>query len=709
MASPYLSQQGEPYLSFEGGIDRENARTFLDRTLYGSYSLYHAYEDAQNIILTSDTSGKHPTTVRGDVALDTLVNWPDAGANLIWFAPFTTSALASNVLSFSTHLLRAQANGAVWRYDSGTPGTNTLVRRGFTTANLLWTHLTYDQWLVTFNGRDAPMKYGQHLFYEGQQEPRPHLTPLGAKLITPFVNNTFQTAGEVWTFQANSGFVADTAVPGGGARSGPESLQIKVSNTVTLTYTASTNGSSATFTSRNFLDPPQPYSAAPPQFAGSDFLIFQYYKAAAGSNLKIVFRFLTSAGNNFELAFVPTVFGSWATAKVLRSAATTTGAPTWATITSIEFVNTDALQDVFVDDAYFLYSTAPPAGQVGEVHQERIVLAGVPTSATTLASLYWSNAKAPDHFPGSNTQVMTTSSDLLARTNQVNALREYADTVIVGMPNALLSWTIGTDGLATKATITSTIGMDAHRAVVETPTGALLFPWQRGIYALRATGRQYASAKIAPLLANVSLDDPAWTVGVIDEKTKTARFWFRQGTGATTTSLGLVFDYVRAQERGEPVWPSQLTQVADFATPAFISGARETLYGRYNSPAIMRLGAKSTGTLTSSVTLPWMSRTGRDRVVKWIGLTAPLATAVPVQVQIRYASNPGEFDNAVFSTVDTIPALNAVPTANTVVQEARVNFGGSTRWAQVRFLATQIGFELFPPVELVALTTQRSP
>lgn len=734
----YLSNQGEPFLAFEGGIDRENARTFLDRTLYGAYSLYYAYEDAQNILLTSPTSGKHPITINGDEYLDPLVAWPDpstpgnpaTAAPIHWFAPFTYSTFDStNGLVFSTHLIRAQTNGAVGRYDSGAPGTNTLLRRGMNLQNHLWTHLTYDQWLVTFNGRDAPMKYGQHLSYENQNETRPSYIPLGAKLVSPMVNVAYQTAGEAWTIQPGSGFVPDASVPGGGSRLGPESLQLAPNTSASITYTASLHGSSASFTSRNFLSPPQPYSQSAPNFAGSDYFVFQYYKAAVGTNKNIVVTFAndTTPTNYFQFTITPTIFGQWARVAILRSAAASSGSPDWTTINYVLFSNLETgagSQTVYLDDPYFLYSAAPPPAQVGEQFLDRIVVGGVPTSAATLATLYWSNALAPDFFPGSNAQPMTSSTDTMARTNQINGLKEFANTVIVGMPNAIIAWTIGTDGLATKTTIATEIGIDAHRAIIEIPSGALLFPWQRGIYSLRATGRQYASAKIAPLLANVDLINSQWTVGVADERTKTVRFWFRTAgntsgaTGATPAfnTLGIVFDPVRAQERGEPVWPSTMTQMADFAVTAYVNGSREVLYCQFNGPNIVRLGSNATsaplnpgGLLTSYVTLPWMARVGRDRVTKWIGLTLPLANTVPVQVQIRYASNPGEFDNAVFKTVDVIPPVNAVPGPNTLTQEARVNFGGSTRWAQVRFLATAIGFEIFPPVELVGLVTERSP
>jgi hypothetical protein len=710
----YTSQQAEPFLSFEGGIDRENARTFLDRTLYGAYSLYHAYEDAQNMVLQSATSGKHPATVAPDTLLDGLIAWPTG--NVLWFGSYTYSTLASNVLTFATHLLIARDDGSTWRYDAGSPGAATLVRRGFQTIWKLWTSNIYDQWLLTFNGRDAPMKYGQHLNQtevsqsaaQSQNEPRPFQIPLGAKLVTPFVNNTYKVAGESWVLGGTSSFVVDSQVPGGGARQGPETLQVAQSATCTVTYTASLNGSGASFTSRDLLNPPPPYTATP-AFTGSDFLIFQYFKPAGAATFTVDFGSDNTFANYFRFTVTPTT-GSWQTARLARSTAAVTGAPVWNTIGAIRIINNDVTFVLYIDDMYMLYGNAPPAAQLSEVHKFFLVVGGVPTSTANLLTLFYSNASMPDYFPATNTQVMSNSVDVLAKTSQITAMKEYADQIIIGLPNAILSWTIGSDSKPVKSTITTVFGIDAARGVVETPTGSLIFPWQRGFYMIRATGRQYSSAKITPLLANMATDDPSWTMGIVDDQTKSVRYWFREGTSATRATNGVIYDYVRAQERGEPVWPSTMSQIADYATEAYVNGNRVVLYSRLNSPQIFVLGGGTSGSLTSWLTLPWMSRTGRDKLAKAIGLTVPISTNVPVSVQVRYAQHPGEFDLANWTTVDTIQPNNAsIPVAGQQTYAARVNLGSTSRWFQVRFLATQYGFEIFPPVEIVALETLKQP
>jgi len=701
----YTAQQPEPFISFEAGIDRENARTFLDRTLYGAYSLYHAYEDAQNILLQSVTSGKHPTSIAPDIPLDSIVTWPPGNVN--WFGAFTQASFVGGVLTQTTHLVIMRSDGSAWRYDAGAPGINTLVRRGFTTATNYVSHMTYNQWLVIFDGVDAPMKYAQHLNYDNQNEPRPFMIPVGAKLVTPFVNSIYKVAGEVWTLGGSSAFTADAAVPNGGARSGPETLKVDVSAACTLVYTASTNGSASTFTQRDLQAPPQPYSAQP-NFTGSDFLIFQYFKSQGIGNLTIEFGTDNTFANSFKFTVVSPTSGSWQTARLLRSSATTVGAADWTKINAIRITNLDTAFAVFIDDMYMLYANAPPALKIGEAHKDRIIGAGVASTATTLSTLYWSNAQMPDTFPAANTQFMTSSQRLLTHTNQVTALREYGDQVVVGLPDAILSWTIGTDGNPVKSTITTVFGIDAHRGMVETPSGTLAFQWERGLYMLRATARQYISAKINPLLVNMEVIDPSWTIGVLDEKTKSIRFWMRSA-GSTQTQIGIIYDYVRAQERGEPVWPSTMSQMADFATPINLNGVREIMYSQFNSPQIFRMGA-GTGAITSYITFPWMSRGGRDKLDKVIGMIFPVSNSAPIQVFCRFAQHPGEFDNATFKQFETIqPTTGAIPGPGQAVQQARATIGRTARWFQIKLVCNSFGFELFPPVEVVALESQRVP
>jgi hypothetical protein len=323
-----------------------------------------------------------------------------------------------------------------------------------------------------------------------------------------------------------------------------------------------------------------------------------------------------------------------------------------------------------------------------------------------LANLYWSRAGFPDEWPATNVQIISSGTAALARANRITAVREFGASVLVGTPHAMVAWTVDTNGNPQRQTITNEHGIDSHRALVETPNGAMIILWQRGIYVLRSTWRAFGAEKIRPLLQNLWLAEPEWSVGVFDELTQTLRFWWREKTGPDdppTTTTGIVLDYVRAQELGEGVWPSRMTQLADWAVPIVIGGRREILYGRFNSPQLYRLGAQESGGLESWVVLPWISREDKDKLVKWQGMVIPYASTTEVSVEIRYANHPQEFEHAEFEVAHVLPPA---PGAG---EQARVLFGRTSRWAQVRLRAQAYQMEIFPPIELYAYPTSRQP
>src|SRR5438034_507363 len=159
----FLTSPEEPYIAFDRGIDREDARSDIQKG---------GYDDAENILLRCNPQGGvHVCAMNVDQKLDPLITWQPG--NAIFVAPYTFATFSAGVLSFSTHLViaRASTDVSVWRYDSGAPGTETLIRRGFN-ANKYWTHAVYQQFLITLNGRDAPMKYGQHFLGQGEARDR---------------------------------------------------------------------------------------------------------------------------------------------------------------------------------------------------------------------------------------------------------------------------------------------------------------------------------------------------------------------------------------------------------------------------------------------------------------------------------------------------------------------------------------------------------
>jgi hypothetical protein len=675
--------------SFEKGLDRNSPRTSIKAG---------GYEDAQNILLLSAVSGKHPSSMALDSVLDPLVTWP--AGNPIWTAPFSFSDYdaGTKTLTLITHLLIERDTGQIHRYDAGSPGTITNVRRGFIGTGRQVNSFVYDRWLIIVDGRNPVMKYGQHFHPLDQEEPRPYLFPLGSRPVSPLVTTT---AGETWVQTGSNAFVADASVPLG-SRVGIESLKLVHGDNSRLQYTPGGSG-----TSQDFTLGPQPYGGR--VFAATDSLVVSFVGASASAttgNARI--RFLDSTLTKyFEFTVVLGGIDNtvWHTYTMLKSDATNTGTANWNAIQYVQFFNDDAAQDIYIDDLYFLYSDAPPPAAVGVSHKDRVVLGGAPIigKSLSLGTIVYSNAQQPDNF-ANNTQAISGGFESLAKVNQITALREYQDSVIVGTPSAIFAWTVGAAGTPAKSTISTEHGIDSHRGVIETPNGSLIFPWQHGWYILRATGRQFIGAKVQPFIAGMATDDPSWTMTVLDEATKTVRMWFREGLNATTTTGGLVFDYVLAQETAEAVWPSRMTQMAEWAVPVYINGSRVIILTRANDPQLYVLGGSTTGTLTSSVTLPWMGGNDDTVTTKWLGVDLAYSSKVPLDVYVRYASNPHEFDAATFTLRRSLPANP------TIQEQGRVLFGGSTRWAQVKVQATTLatgGFELFPPFKFVPVPTMR--
>lgn len=702
---------------FERGIDRESPRTMIKDG---------GYEDGQNVLLSNPlVGGKHIYSMNPDDVLDPLITWP--ANNPAFVSPFTFSTYDSvgQVLTFNTHLLIARYGGQYHRYDApvsvGVAGTVTNVRRLVNTAGTgvnqwLINPFIYDRWLCVVDGRNPPMKYGQH-FQSLWGETTPYLFPLGSLPLTACGP---QLTGETWAHFAGGGgifgaLVNDASVPGGGSRVGTQSVfapKNSAGPTSRVTFTAS----------KDFTKAPTPYGGT--TFASSDFLVFSFLPTD-NTNTNFVIRLETDTSNYFQYGLTVTspTANQWAVrTPVTIGSSTTVGAPSLTNINSISFFNANVTQDLYIDDLYFLYANAPPAAQVGVSHKNRIVAGGAPVSGTPalpfLSTLVWSNAGNPDNFPAANFQNISGGFESLARVNQITALREYIDTVIIGMPQAVFSWTIGDTGAPVKSTISTEHGIDSQRGIVETPSGSLIFPWQHGIYILRSTGRQYISAKVEPILVGslggVFENAPQWWMSVVDERTKTIRISYRAGiTDPTFNNAGLVFDYVRAQDTGEPIFPCTMTQTFEHAVPAYINGLRNTLYTKFGSPHIWTMSATrgdntplssfASPNIVSQVTFPWESLASKVFLDHWVAATFPYTSTVPVQCFVRYAANPGDFDAAVFSLVDTLPATQDNTT------EARIPLGGAERWCQIKLVATGAGFEVFPPCTIFAQSTKRFP
>ena len=680
----------QPFGALNKGLNRDAARTAIPEGYY---------EDALNMLMYSETTGgQHMASCKPDGELDPVIIWPES--NLVWFAPFTFSSFdtATGVLSFTTLLLMRREDGSFHTYSAGFPGTSTIARR-VALAPAYTTHAIYDSWLLTFDGVNAPMKFGQHFFFDGQGYTTPYIFPIGSKPVSPLIGDV---TGETWSHTGTGAFVADGDAPDGGSRVGTHSLLIGPSDTSRVTFDAA----------RDFLAAPEPYGTT--AFDDADFLQFQYFKAADAGDLEIRFyKTYNTVYRSYTLTGTLTT-GEWTLESILNSAATDTGGfvdADMAAITDIEFISSDATNDTYIDDLYFLYADAPPAGQVGTAHKDRLVIGGVPVAGDggdpALATVFYSTSGEPDLFPSANFQIISGGSHSLARSNRITVLREYGDTVVIGTQNAIFAWTIGTDGAPSRSVVTTEVGIDSPQAVVETPAGSLIFPWQRGFYILRQTGRSYVAEKIAPILNDIWLEEPWWTVGVRDERTRSIRFWFRErpveAAVPTKTSRGVVFDYVRAQELGEACWVSEMSQLADHAVEAYIGGRRETLYSRNTEDGVFRMHSEDGGPLISFLTLPWTALQSRDKVSRWVGMVVPYQSKGDIRVFVRYASNPAEFDDAQFEETDS---LISNPTFK---DQGRVFIGRPSRWVQVKLQSQEFGMEIFPPIELTSMPTEIQP
>lgn len=696
MLSPVIGNQvpdEEEIGGFERGIDRDSPRTQIPKG---------GYDDATDMLLTGLSSGRTLSAVWKDTPLDSTVNWPAGSPNFL--APFTYSVYdaTERTLEFVTNLLIARDTGQVHSYADGQVVN---VRRGLTQGAPI-NSFVYDKWLGTSNGRDAPFKYGQHFLWNGQLEPTPYMFPFGSRPISPLDGTT---AGEQWIHQAGSGnkFEVDAKVTDG-ARVGLGSLKLTHRTNSFVNFVDPVDSSVARPV--DFNQAPQPYGGD--TFLDSDLLVVSCAVALGGremqtGTLEIRFHVGSSTTKYFKFTLSPAATNTgWTTVSALRSTRTLVGGAVngdWTNIGRITLINNDKAVEIFVDDFYWLYSNAPPAFAVATAHKTRVIAGGAPVLSTpgepALSTLVWSDAGHPDNFPAANFELMSGGFNSLAQASAINALREYGDQVIVGCPQAIFAWTIGDSGNSVKSTISTEHGIDSHRGIVETPQGSLMFPWQHGLYILRSTGRQLMSPKIQYLVDSIDLADPSWTTAVVDEHTKTIRVSWRTKSNTTMTTQGIIYDYVRAQQLSEPVFPSKFSQLFDYAVEAIVNGDRRTLYARQGDPQIYILhNERNThgGTWTSK----WMSREHADKLTKWLGVSVPYLAEQDITVEIRYADVPKTFDTAPFEDGNPLPANADIDAIG------RVNFGAPSKWAQIR-LSSPGYFEVYPPLTMQGLKTER--
>jgi hypothetical protein len=587
---------------------------------------------------------RSPVTIAGLTKLNTT---PAPNSEVIvWAEPYT-----SGVPAVTTMLVATDA-GTLYKYNVTTDTWSTLLQ-GLSTSSLIWTHVPFRGALFFSNGEDPIFKYNGT-----------NVLPVGAVSVADMESD------ETWT---GSGAMVTT--PLAQIREGAQAIKIFPVTSATLTFD----------TTKNFTTGLN----GAPDFGASDLIKMNIFKAPAGSSGTVRLRFrdaTTPTTKYFEKSFTVSLSG-WNRVSAARSTFTDTGTASWATIGSLQiFVDSG---DYFVfDDVYEIYALAPPAGGLIDLYNQQLVVAGV---AADPVAMYYSDAGTPDYFPTENIARFSGGRSALEKTDQITALRSYFDELIVGKVNS--AWTFS--GTGTNVSISAlplTLGIDSHRGIAETPW-ALHYLFENNIFGSRLTSRGLVSTNISSLLQTLDGTVSENTVALRSDKTHIIR-WAFTTTGSSSTArndLGLLYDYI-----GD-AWLCTYTPNVRYYCRATINSSREIVAVNYDG--YMRrvdVGATFDGDpIVSWVTLPWQKAEAPEKsgnVVRWMNGTAYVSGTATVIVEARIADNPTEMASATYTTVGTINA------ASQDGDKGFFDIGLTSRWIQLRFRATSLGFTLAPPV-----------
>ena len=430
-----------------------------------------------------------------------------------------------------------------------------------------------------------------------------------------------------------------------------------------------------------------------PAFVATDTFKMKVKRTAGAGTGTITIRFGNTADTVYFQATTTVTSSDWTTLSVLRSAFALTGVPVWSSIERFRLAGTTT-DEILVDDAYWQYALSPPIADHVDSYQQQLVVAG--DDADKIAVKY-SDAGSPDYFPAANVARFSGGRHALEKEDQITALRSYFDELIVGKVTS--SWTFsGTGSNVSVSALPLTIGIDAHRGIVETPW-SLHFLYENNIFGARLTSRGLVSQNISSLLSTIDSAAVQNTVAIRSDRTRTTR-WSLRNTGSSTNNLGLIYDYQL------DAWASQYSPRVDYYSRAAISGVRELLCTQ-GGTAILRVDVGTTfdGTaIVSYVILPWMqapSDTGRQsNVVQWTRITSYLKGTATVNIDARFADEPHEFSSASYTTYDSITATPDVDKGTTLV-------GRTSRWIQVRLRATALSFEVIMPLLIHYIDTTK--
>jgi len=600
------------------------------------------YVDAQNMLLTNKT----PTTVGGLTKFNTTAVPGSQAA--VWAEPYTNSA-------GTTSLLVADDSGKLYKYVSGTD-TWTTLRTGLTTGSLVWTHVPFRGQLLFSQGVDeSPYKY------DGT-----NVIPIGALLIADFETDETWSAGS-----------ADTT----NYREGAQGLSIAGASSASLTYA----------TAKDFLTGLN----GAPNFGATDLFRLKAIRTAGAGAGTVRFRFGDAGDTAYFQATTTITSGTFTQVSLNRSDFTVgAGAPVWSSIAKFT-IFVDTADTITFDDAVWKYLLSPPQGALIEMYNQQLMVAGI---ASDRVLLQYSDAGSIDYFPADNVARFSGGRHALESRDEITALRAYFDELVVGKVNS--AWTFS--GTGTNVSISAlplTIGIDGHRAIVETPW-SLHFSFENNIFGARLTSRGLISSNISSLLATIDTDNLDLIASLRHDRTHTVRWSFYTTAGASSQNdLGLLYDYLL------DAWCSVYTPKIRYYTRAIVSGVREILCTQYDG-YIRRVdvGTDFDGTaIVSHVTLPWMqsNTSGHDDTVsRWLSVTAYVSGTASVSVDARFADEPHEFAAAAFSTYGTIAAT---PDGD----KGYAPLGRTSRWIQVRLRATSLAFTALLPLVIEFQDTDR--
>ena len=605
------------------------------------------YVDAQNMLLTS----KAPITIGGLTKFNTTAA-PNA-ETIVWCEPYTSGSPAV------TTLLVATDAGVLYKYNATTDVWQTL-RTGLSTTAFTWTHVPFRGSLLFSNGTDAIMKYNGT-----------NVLPVGSVLAADM------EADETWT-GTNQSFVSTILDQ---RREGLQSLKIVSVGNALKTYGAA----------QDF----QVGINGAPNFGGTDLFKMQVFKAAGTSNGTVRIRFAdftTQATKYFEKSVTVSTDG-WSTISFAISTFTNTGTAVWTNIGFFQ-IFIDAGDFLVFDDAYFIYTLAPPVGGLIDLYNQQLMVSGI---AADLVAMQYSDAGTPDYFPAANIARFSGGRHALEKTDQVTALRSYFDELIVGKVNS--AWTFS--GAGTNVSISAlpmTIGIDSHRGVTETPW-ALHYLFENNIFGSRLTSRGLVSTNISSLLQTIDGTLLADVDAIRSDRTHTIRWSFPVTTVTGENGLGLLYDYVA------DAWTSRYTPHIRYMTRAIIDGNHEILAVQYDGfVRRMDVGTSFDGTaIESYVTLPYMQSgdaTKHGDVVRWMNGTVYLKGTASVRIEARFADEPHEFESAAFELMETV---QATPNGD----KGYFDIARTSRWIQLRIRATSGSFELIMPLVIGYADTQR--